>query len=284
MGNLNRSNQLRAGRIARPLLAVSLAASLAALGCTTNQTLGNGTPTRTPEVRTAPTSGVTSGSETNTPPSNPPMTSSYTRSDVLPPVTPRSGVVRRSPDEAAAIMAGHQALRGRYLGVTNPGSAGRPYASDNIRTFIPPAMLTNPQRTINSSISSPSGAGIISGAGEPVGGVTLTPAGTVAGATIAGTGLVDPTPTTAAAGIPVGAIAGSAPLPTMTSAGLPSVTAASAGTRATPATAATTPATTAASTVTTTPIRSGSITSPVRVVRGTSGTVTVTNVGTGRSQ
>src|SRR5918998_1340833 len=53
---------------ARTLLAVSLAASLAAFGCTTNHNLGNGTPTRSgPEVRSAPTSGVTSGTEQSTP-------------------------------------------------------------------------------------------------------------------------------------------------------------------------------------------------------------------------
>ena len=74
MGKLNKTKDL--------LLAASLAASLVAFGCTTNQNLGNGTPTRSgPDVRTAPTSGVTTGGETYTPPMPPPMTSSYSRSE-----------------------------------------------------------------------------------------------------------------------------------------------------------------------------------------------------------
>ncbi|HEV7242070.1 MAG TPA: hypothetical protein VGQ36_22765 [Thermoanaerobaculia bacterium] len=138
-------------------LAASFAASLAAISCTSNHNLGNGTPTRSgPDVRTAPTSGVTTGGETYTPPMPPPMMSSYAPS------------IRRSPDEAAAIMAQHQANRGVYLGVTNPGP-NRPVVVAQSGQFVNPAMLVNPQATVNSSISSQPTPVISSGAGEAPG-------------------------------------------------------------------------------------------------------------------
>jgi hypothetical protein len=304
MGKFNNDNGLNGQRISRSLLAISLAASLAAFGCTTNQNIGNGTPTRSgPEVRTAPTSGVTSGGETTTP-VNPPMTSSYNRSEVLPVVQTRPaqsrGIRRLSPDEAVAVMAGRQALHGRYLGVVSPGPGGRPYESANIQTFQNPAMLTNPQITINSSISSPAtpidgiadADALFVTAGTTDGAVTgAVTTGTTAAATVAGTGTT-PTPTAAAAGLPVGAFAGVAASPTFASANTPSVTAASVGLgRTTAARTArtgtattgttTTGTTTAAATGTTAAgVRVGTVTSPVRVMRATTGSVTVTNVGT----
>lgn len=324
MGKLKNDNQLRAQRTARPLLAMTLAASLAAFGCTTNHNLGNGSPTRSgPDVRTAPTAGVTSGGETTTPPSNTsvytPMTSSYTESAVLPPVQARtstvkatsakgtSRVIRRSPDEAAAIMAGRQPLRGRYLGVVSPGNSGRGYASSNIQTYVNPAMQTNPQLTVNSSISSDPNAVISSGADglfDAGGGVVTggtTAAATVGATTTAGTTV---TPTTAGTGLAVGTFAGLTPSPTLASSGVPSVTAASVGlgrsaaqraaaANATTTTTTTTTATTDAATVAGTVVgtRAGAVASPVRVMRSTTGNVTVTNVGTtpvttgsGRSQ
>lgn len=259
-----------------PMLAITLAASLAALGCTSNQNLGNGTPARSgPEVRTAPTSGVTSGGEI---PVNPPMTSSYNRSDILPTVKPR--VIRRSPDEAAAIMAGSQPLRGRYLGVVSPGSSAvrSGYQSDGIQNFINPALITNPQLTVNSSISSQPNEVINTGAE----GAVATGTGTTAAATIPGTATTTTaaTPTTAATTL----------LPTFASAGNPTVTAASVGLGRTTAQAATTATTTTTATAATTATtatgnRAAAITSPVRILRNT-GTVTVTNVGTttGRNQ
>jgi hypothetical protein len=308
MGKFNNDNGLNGQRISRSLLAISLAASLAAFGCTTNQNIGNGTPTRSgPEVRTAPTSGVTSGGETTTP-VNPPMTSSYNRSEVLPVVQTRSaqsrGIRRLSPDEAAAVMAGRQALQGRYLGVVSPGPGGRPYESANIQTYQNPAMLTNPQITINSSISSPAtpidGIADADGLFVTAGTTTGTTDGTVTGAvttgttgaaTVAGTGTTL-TPTAAAAGLPVGAFAGVAASPTLASANTPSVTAASVGLGRTTAartartgTATTGTTTTGTSTAATTGttaagVRVGTVTSPLRVMRATTGSVTVTNVGT----
>ena len=319
MGKLKNDNQLRAQRTARPLLAMTLAASLAAFGCTTNHNLGNGTPARSGDVRTAPTAGVTSGGETTTPPSNqsssiwrpssnvanPPMTSSYTTAQVLPTVKARksgtSRVIRRSPDEAAAIMAGRQVLRGRYLGVVNPGASGRGYESANLQTYVNPAMSTNPQLTVNSSISSDPN-GVVSSGADGLFDATGVTTGTTAAATVAGTTV---TPTTASTGLAVGTFAGLTPSPTQAAAGLPSVTAASVGlgrsaaqravaanaTRTTATT--TTTATTGASTAVGTALggRTGSVVSPVRVTQTTTGAVTVTNVGTtpttassGRSQ
>jgi hypothetical protein len=307
MGKLNDSNHLHGQRTTRSLLAITLAASLAAFGCTTNHNLGNGTPTRSgPEVRTAPTSGVTSGGETATPPSNPPMTSSYNRSEVLPTVTPRS--IRRSADEAAAILAGNQAPRGRYLGVVSPGTPGRGYESNNIQTFVPPALQTNPQQTINATISSNPTPAINSGAD----GAAIDAGGVVtAGAVTAGAVITnDVSPTAAGTGLAVGTFAGTSTLPTFASANVPSVTAASVGAGrtlnggfgirngvATTGTTAAATTTTGATTTTTTPTtaaatsgaataatgtRSGSIAAPVRILRGSTG-VTVTNVNTATS-
>jgi len=263
MGKIKHGNTFHTRPTPRSLLAVSIAASLAAFSCTTNHNLGNGTPTRTPEVRMAPTSGVTSGGESYTPPSNPPMMSSYTRNEALTPVTQRS--IRRSPDDAAAIMAGLRPASGRYLGVVSPRSGGRAYASDAIDTSINTALRSNPQITVNASISSPPTPAITSGLEGPAG-----TGGTTAAATIAGTG----------EGIPaVGEIAGTTTLPTMASANVPSVTAASTGAARTTATttgataAATTPATAGGT-------RIGSVTAPIRILRSTTGNVTVTNVGT----
>jgi len=150
MGKLNEKKDLWQ-RTSRSLLVVSLAASLAAFGCTTNQNLGNGTPTRSgPDVRTGPTSGVTTGGESYTPPLPPPMTSSYSRPEVAPTTTRiTTGSIRRSPAEAAAIMAQHQATRVRYLGVSNPGPNGGVVDPQTDR-----GVLVNPQATVSSSLSS----------------------------------------------------------------------------------------------------------------------------------
>jgi hypothetical protein len=287
MGKNQKTHDLRRQRLSRSLLAVSLAASLAAFGCTTNLNPGNGTPTRVgPELRTLPTSGITSGSETVT---LPPMTSSYTRAEAVRPVTPRS--IRRSAADAAAIMAGHQAVRGRYLGTVNPGATGRAYASDHVGGFVNPALLTNPQVTINSSISSGPTVAINSGAGGTGGGAAgvvvggVTASGATAGAVIGGTG-VAATTTSMAAGIPVGALAGSRPAVTESIAANPAVTTVS-GTTLAPAGAVTTPTRAAATNTTVTAASTANATTTatssgaVRLLRGSTG-VTITNTGTAR--
>lgn len=284
MGKVKHNKELHGRRTSRSLFAITLAASLAAFGCTTNQNLGNGTPTRSgPDVRTAPSSGVTSGGETTTPPSMPPpMTSSYTRSEVLPAASSRT--IRRSPAEAAAIMARHQADRGRYLGVVSPGASSRSYVSDAVPSgqFQNPALAANPQLTVNSSISSQPNAVINSGAGGTAAGagVTLTTGGMTAAATIGGV----TTPAGAAVTLPPGVFAGTGSLPTFASSGIPTVTAASTGagrgTTAGARTTGTTTVTTAPATATATTGALGSASGPVRVLRGTNGGVTLTNVNT----
>ena len=297
MGKRLKQKSLRAQRTTRSLLAVSLAATLAAAGCTTNQNLGNGTPARSgSELRSAPTSGVTSGRERTSPQ---PMTSSYTRAEVLPAVKPLSRA-----DRAAAIMAGHQRLRGRYLGVVNPGPAGRPYVSDG-RTgqLVNPALLTNPQLTINSSISSNPVPGLNTGvsstgfSGGATGSATVaTGTGFAAGASVTGDVI---TPTTTAAGanvLPPGAFAAARPTITEAASLNPTITAASVGEGrigavATDAAVGTQSANATAVTATSAPATSvTSASGSVRLVRPSGSRATITNVssgttsGTGRSQ
>lgn len=278
--NLNQ-NDLARRRTSRPLLAVSLAASLAAFGCTTNQNLGNGTPNRSgSELRSAPTSGVTSGQERVMPP---PMTSSYTGADAMPRASKRTA---SRADQAAAILAAHQAARGRYLGTANPGPTARPYETGVARTggFVNPALLTNPQLTINSSISSGPVAGINTGVGSTFvtnGATVTTPAAAATGFTSSAivTG-VAPTPTTAAAPLPVGALATNRVTPTESVIANSTVTAASTGVVPTTTTLAVTPTTAAATSASATSASVVTSGSAVRLVRPTTGTATITNVGT----
>ena len=310
MGKIHFSKDLQKRWTSSSLLAVSLAASLAAFGCTTNLNPGNGTPTRSgPELRTAPTSGVTSGSETVTPAPRP-MTSSYNSAEVLPAVTPRAvnrGIPRRSAAEAAAIMAGVQPLRGRYLGQVNPGPGNRPYASDSAGGLGNPAMQTNPQMTINSSLTSPAPGSIDSGTVAATNGMTNsgvignattgTVNGTTSAATLAGTTITGTSTTGTGVGLPAGTLAVVRPGTTESISNNPSVTAASVGfgragvplasTTNTTGTAATSTTTSAATTDTTvtaaSSLQSASVTGGVRIVRGTTG-VTITNSSRGNLQ
>ena len=282
MGKKLNHKDLAQTRISRSLLAVSLAASLAAFGCTTNQNLGNGTPDRSgSELRTAPTSGVTSGQERPIPP---PMTSSYTGADAKPRASRRNA---SRADRAAAILAAHQAARGRYLGTVNPGGTSRAHGTGLARTgrFVNPALLTNPQLTVNSSISSGPVAGINTGVGSTfvTNGATVT---TPAAATASGftssaivTGAA-PTPAAAAAPLPAGAFAASGVTPGQSVTANSTVTAASTGVVPTTTTLAVTP--TAASATTAASISNNVVTSgsDVRLVRPANGSATITNVGT----
>ncbi|HYC90110.1 MAG TPA: hypothetical protein VEO54_12920 [Thermoanaerobaculia bacterium] len=296
MGKIHFSNDLQKQRTSRSLLAVSLAASLAAFGCTTNLNPGNGIPTRSgPELRSAPTSGVTSGSErvTTTPQ---PMTSSYNSAQVLPTVKPRT-ITRRSPEEAAAIMAGRQTLRGRYLGQVNPGPGNRPYVSDYAGGFQNPALITNPQLTINSSISSPAPGSIGNAdfAGVNMGAVTNginTTAGTTTTTFTTGTTGTTAASTVTGTALPAGSFATVRPAATEAISNNPTVTGASAGigragipvtgtTSAVTTTAAATTATTATAAATARPtVTEASVSGGVRIVRGSAGAVTITNTGT----
>lgn len=237
---LNQKN-LNERPAARAIVALTLTASLAAFGCTTNRTPGNGDPVHLdPPVGPAPTSGVTSGSSSGTPvetPPPPPMMSSSTFIEPLPAVTSRAKRLPLSPDEAAAVMAGHQALNPgvKVLGPVNPGATTQLSAVTNGPTTIGP-LTTN---TINNSINS---------AGRVAGAVSSTPlsasgvAGVIGNATVAGTtgvastaGSTVATPTTAAVPLTPGAFAAGPSVPTTAAPGV--VTNAAPGTL-TPTTAA----------------------------------------------
>jgi hypothetical protein len=187
----------------RALLAVSLCASMAAFGCTTDRNLGNGDPVVTPGSRTSPTSGAPSGSESEAVP--PPMMSSFSNGSV--PVRTIHG--RLSAAEAAAIMA-QQQPRVRVLGPVSPGNSSRPYVSDRM-------MLAQQQgggaSSVNSTIYSGPTEVITSGAGEAVAGVIDTSGVVVdtsgsAAPIIAGSSVTTGTATTASSGTNVTNAAG----------------------------------------------------------------------------
>lgn len=271
MAKINPSNDLNRPRGTSALLAIGLAASLAAFGCTTNMNPGAGTPTRiTPEIRTSPTSGEPIGTE-NVQPLPPPMTSSYNEQSVLP--TTNAGArrsIHHTAAEAAAIMAGAQPPRGRYLGVSNPGSIARGYSSDRVAM----AQLARPpysvnEQTVNSSIVSPPTGVVNSGAG----GVDTTNAAIITSS---------PT-TTAAATLPATTSLGVVtPTATTSIANNPTVTAASSGAPTIASTSTTTPAVTTVSNASVTTTNASS--TPVRIVRSSTGSPTVTNTGSARNQ
>ena len=142
----------------RMLVAISLCATMVAVGCTTDRTLGNGDPVVTPGLRTSPTGGTSYGTESESVP--PPMMSSYSGASALPAVRPRV-----SREEAALLLAEMQP-RVRVLGVVAPGSSGRPYVSGG----TPPSMMIPGRSTVNSSIYSGPNSVVTSGAGEAIGG------------------------------------------------------------------------------------------------------------------
>ena len=276
MGKSHENKNLQRPLISRSLLAVSLAASLAAFGCSSNYTWGEGVPDRSgPEVQRVPASGIGIGSERPTPPPmerplpQPMTSSSRMEASTLPVVRTASRA-----DRAAAVMAQHQAARGRYLGVVNPGINGRAYHSDARPTgqWVNPAMLANPQQTINSSISSRPNEAIASGTGTS----DLAP-------TIASDNPLAVTPTGAATVLAPGTFAaGTAATPTTAIGALPTVTAVSGlnGSGAPVTTTAPSSVVSAGPTTTQAVTASPSLVAPtsagVRVVRSTSG-VTVTN-------
>lgn len=300
MNKSNQKNGLHARSGLRVAVAVSLTLSLGAFGCTTDRHLGDGDPVTTPGVRTSPTGGVSSGSEST--PQNPPMMSS-SRFDAARAVRPR----RLRPDEAAMIMA-EQAPRVRVLGPAMPGDAGRPYESDGLVTgqFVNPALQTNPQATVNSSISSNPTPAIASGAGGAVGG------GVVASGVVTGTGVTLGSTVTGTSGAVFAAPAGAAATPTGAAIALPTGTFATttvsptavsvvnppASISATPALGAvasqrtatglvttsnasaaggTSTTASATSTRTATGSATGGVSNPVRMVVGANGRTTITN-------
>lgn len=135
-------------------LAVTLTASLATFGCTTNWNRSDGEPA----------TGTTNANS----PSATPGTSGGTT--MPPPMTSSSQIPQRTPEQALAIMqessrpVGPQAI---VLGPSNPPNTGQARVGgyDNSAAFG-----TIRQLTINSSISNPLGPqpAVVSGAGEGV--------------------------------------------------------------------------------------------------------------------
>lgn len=290
MSNSMQEHKLSGRSATRSLVAFSLALSLAAFGCTTDRHLGNGDPVTTPGVRTSPTSGASTGSETE--PVPPPMLSS-SRYDAAVVNRPQ----RLSAAEAAAIMADNQPAV-RVLGPASPGLPGQPYFSDGrTNTFSWPAYQTNPQLSVNSSISSSPVPVITSGAGEGAAASSSFAGALVNGGVAAGTGTntvntgaavisaTNPgalTPTGAATALPAGAFAATTLSPTAASvvnppasiSGSPAVAAALTN-NAARATGTTT--TVAPATVTGTP-GAATVVAPVRLTTGANGRPVITNV------
>ena len=285
---LKKSN-LAERRTLPALLAISLCASIAAFGCTTDRTVGNGDPVVTPGLRNSPTGGASTGTESESVP--PPMMSSYSGAQALPAVRPR---ISR---EEALLLVTEMQPRVKVLGPVSPGPGGRVYQSD----LVAQQLQQVPARTtINSTIYSPPAEGILSGAGEGV--ATTVDAGSIFGTAVTNAGAAVIAPTTAATATPTGsAIAAPSALasvrtlsPTAASVVNPPAsissspalattssarTAAGTVTRSTPLTTGTAPATTQAVTGTT----SVPVVNPVRVLT-TNGRVTITNVTTSGRQ
>jgi hypothetical protein len=185
----------------RAFAAAAAIASLAAFGCTTNRTPGDGQPGMTAPTTPSSVPGTSSGT------SNPPMASAMTSAAT-------AGVSVDRANESAAILATHQ--RERFLGTINPAGAQPVPTAPQTPTgqLIPPSAYANPQTTVNASISSAPTPVVTGGSSTDEAaflsavstGVTGTTAAATVGATtgataapaLAATGGVTPTPTTAA--------------------------------------------------------------------------------------
>jgi len=285
----------------RLIAAASLACAVATVGCTTDRTPGAGAPTRFGPTSSPTMPSSTPGSEQNRP-LNPPMISSYTAS-------PSAVMLQHVDTDAIAIAAANQSYRGRYLGIVNPSGVpsyvANPQSADfQTGQFINPAQFTNPEITVNRSISSDPNEVVTSGvdAATVVSGVATTAAtGATTSAITAGlatptTAATTLTPTTAANTVsnattassntaaPVINNAGGLLTPTMTSGATPTPTAAAnpaVGNLRTTSAVRTINTIAPSGSVRTSALTSaGSATTAGLVVgRTSSGAVTITNVG-----
>ncbi|MDP9193537.1 MAG: hypothetical protein M3P06_17730 [Acidobacteriota bacterium] len=277
MSKLLIESNLRERTTKRALLAVSLCAIMAALGCTTDRNLGNGDPVVTPGLRSAPTAGAPSGSESE--PLPPPMMSSYSSSAPQPSYSssPQPRLARLSADEAAAIIA-QQQRRVRVLGTISPNIGGRPYESDRLL----PQQRTEVRSSVNSTIYSQPTEAITSGAGEPVGSVDATAnAFDTNGVTLTSGG--NTAPAISGSTVPTGTTASTTPV---TNAGAPVISPLGAG--ITPTSNALSAPGGFASVRTLSPTASSVLNPPasisgVRVINS-NGRVTITNTGSTRQQ
>lgn len=133
------------------LVVLALVVSMIAFGCTTYRDPGTG----------GPVSYVSpAGSMTTTPAAMPGTMRNL-------PATMVSSSV-----DAIAILKANEAFQGKYLGPADPAPmvfARQPMPMTG--QLIPASLYANPQLTVNSSISSPGFPVIVSGAGEPLGGI-----------------------------------------------------------------------------------------------------------------
>jgi len=284
------------------LTAASLALTLAAFGCTSNQYAGNGQPTSvTPTINSVNHSG-TPGSSSGTE-GLPPMASSYSN-----PATPRVVDV-----DALATLAAERGFRGVILGPADPGGIqqGVTIASGQ---FASPANAVMPQSTVNSSINSQptpviangdiglvaavnpvtAGGSSVTGVGAAAGttagatiGTTAGATGTTAAATSALTTSTGAGPTVSSSASFSPALMNSTPAPQATGSAGPTLgtVVATAGrglaTRTTTATTSrTTAATSAAAVSTTTATATMNVAGGIQIRSGSNGAVTVTNVAT----
>lgn len=254
----------------RWLVAASLAVTLAAFGCTSNQYAGNGRPMMmTPTYNHATTPGSSSGNG-----GVPPMASSFTY------LTPRLDV------DGLANLAAMQGYRGRVLGPS--GAQGYlPGVTVTGATLISPAMYVNPQATVNTSISSQPvpvitgggvGAGInIVSTGSTATNTATTAAATTAAMTGATTSAATGALTTASGGGTT--LAGSAVFSPalMNSTPAPQATGSTGSTR-TSGTTITKSSSGARTSAVMMATNSSSVSSGIRIESGSNGSVTVTNV------
>jgi len=232
----------------------SLVLTFAAFGCTTTR---YGEPTSLSPSYGPVNHGVMPGST--------PMASSYT------------GISRVNVD-ALAILAAEQGFQGRVLGPVNPGGVqiGVPIQPTGGQ-FVSPALITNPQSTVNSSISS-NPTPVISSGTTGIG-VSIAATGNTVIATTAATGTTIGTTATTAGTTIAGSAAFSPVL--MNSTPAPQATGTGATSKRTTAKSTTASATTArTSTSKTTNVAMRSGVSPIRIETGSKGQVTVTNAST----
>jgi hypothetical protein len=272
---------MRKIQIDKLLAATSLALTVAASGCSTNRYPGNGEPMTNMgygAANRAATPGSSSGTSGLTP-----MASAYTS----------------QPSTAElAEAAAQRGYRGVVLGPVDPaGTQASVPVEPTGGQVVPPAMIVNPQSTINATVSSPSGDQGISGGGVGGGGtVAVVSPSTVAGATVIGTPGVGTAaaPLSVTGALGVGATPASGTIVPATNATSPSISGASAfapaimngmvtgtNTQITPtvATRTTSTATTAKSTTTTS---SGSTVgiAPIRIMQNSKGQIVVSSATT----
>lgn len=227
------------------LASTTLAAALAVFGCTTNKMPGDGQPTSMPynsPATSAPTNGTSGGTRPGT------------SGGIIPMISSGPASMTRASVDNYALVAGQAGFRGRILGPSFPGQADIGSSIAPTGQYQNPALVANPEVTVNSSASSygtpavidDSGAGItmISSSGitsaATVGAVGTTGTGTIgttAPLTVAGsgttaangsvvTGAIATAPVTmasAAATSPSQVVIGT-PTPTQSSLGVPSPT------------------------------------------------------------